>query len=145
MSARPLLALALVAALTASAADTGLTAYIVKQGGKREIYSYYVLEHVFESAGDYVWAHYDGRDYVIRDSAVIESFAKILAAVPSYESEKSEIRRKLAAAKTEREKRSLRQEMQRMDDQKREKQSAAEIELARIVDRAIRSGVAVKA
>lgn len=145
MKARLLATLTLTFAIAASASEKGLTAYIYKVGSSREIVSYYMLNPVYESKGDYVWAHYDGEDYVIRNAATIEAFGKVMATVPKYEEQRIALRKKINAAKNDAEKKKLERELEKLEDEKRAKQSAAEVELAKIVDRAVQDGRAEKA
>ena len=166
--------LLLAAALTAATPshDDGLAAYVLKHGTSRSVTSYTMLHKVYDEPGDFLWAHYDGVDYVIHDAATIEQFAKVEASVPRFSEQKRDVKAKLRAAQREREKlhtrsitspaenerreaadslksvdgtvHALERQLDQIDEEKRNAQNDAAAKLGRLVDSAVRTGLAVK-
>jgi hypothetical protein len=169
--------LLLAAAATLSAAapsnDQGLMAYIVKQGSSRTVVSFYMMENVYEEPGDFVWARYDGVDYVVHDAATIEQFVKLQRSVPSFSEKKQETKRALRVAQHEREKfqtrsvsaptegerraasdalkaaddkvHALERQLDKIEEEHSNARNAIVRKLALLVDSAIREGLAVRA
>jgi hypothetical protein len=168
------LLLAAVATLFAAepAQDHGLGAYVLKHGTSRSVTSYYLLNKIYDEPGDFLWAHYDGVDYVVHDAATIEEFARIQASVPHHSDKKHELQRQLRAAERERERlhtrsvtasteserraaadalapieanvHSLERQIDAVDEELRNARNDAAAKLGRLVDSAVRSGLAVK-
>jgi len=168
--------LLLAAAATLSAAapsnDQGLMAYIVKQGSSRTVVSYTMMQNVYEEPGDFVWARYDGVDYVIHDAATIDEFVKLQRSVPSFSEKKQETKRALRTAEREREKlhtrsvaaptaeerraasdalksaddavHALERQLDKIEEEHSNARNAVVRKLALLVDEAIREGLAVR-
>lgn len=146
------------AALSAPAQDQGLVAYIVKQGSSRSVVSYTMLQDVYEEPGDFVWARYDGVDYVIHDAATIEQFAKLQSSVPVISGKKRELKHEIRAAERERLRtrsiaaqtalddkvHALERQFDQLQEEHRNARNAVVSKLALLVDSAIREGLAVK-
>jgi hypothetical protein len=166
--------LLLAAALTAATPshDDGLSAYILKHGTSRSVVSYYMLQKVYDEPGDFLWAHYDGVDYVIHDAATIEQFAKVEASVPRFSEQKRDVKAKLRAAQREREKlhtrsitaltenerraaadslksvdgtvHALERQLDQIEEEHQNARNAAAAKLGLMIDSAVRTGVAVR-
>jgi len=172
MLAHLLLAAAATLSAAAPANDQGLMAYIIKQGSSRSVVSYTMLENAYEEPGDFVWARYDGVDYVIHDPATIEQFVKIQRTVPPFSEKKQETKRALRVAQRERDRlqtrsvsaptaderraasdalksaddavHALERQLDRIEEEHRNARNAVVSKLALLVDNAIREGLAVK-
>lgn len=72
---RKLLLLLALVALTASASDRSRFTYIYKSGGHTHMRSSMDIERIVKISkrweGDYVWLRLDGREWLIRDAAVL--------------------------------------------------------------------------
>lgn len=170
-----MLAHLLLAATLSTAAptqDQGLVAYIIKQGSSRSVVSYTMMSDVYEEPGDFVWARYDGVDYVVHDAATIDQFVKLQKSVPVISPKKHELKQEIRAAEREREKlhtrsvtaptaderraaedslkplddkvQALERQLDKLEEDHRNARNAVVSKLAILVDSAVRQGLAVK-
>lgn len=173
MKIRAFVAVAAFTTLLAASVDKGLTAYIIKRGASRQIVSYYMLQRIHDEPGDFLWAHYDGEEYVIREKPVLDRIDALVKTVPDFDKEKDVLDDQLAGLEQERDqlesrrrsatgektRRQLKdsiaaverkvsvvnEKVDALATKRRDAENNVAREIARIVDKAVRAGTVSKA